>query len=184
MRLYRYIYILFLLTLHTGCKNHEFSDNITNRSPYFSAIVGDNDNNIFRNVNFGLKQDVVKKAETSKLFDFAPDHMFYEVTFPDDSSQFQEYADIEYYFNENDILDIMVARIYVNDSVQQSQLYNNLQQYYHAKLGSSAIDKFNGEFWKGQFTQGKSKPMDYYVFMEPLPKEFGISLEFKLQNSN
>jgi len=150
--------------------------------PIFSAIVGDNDNNIFRNVNFGLKQDVVKKAETSKLFDFAPDHMFYEVTFPDDSSKFQEYADIEYYFNEKDILDIVVAKIYVNDSIQQSQLLANLQQYYTNKLGKSSVDKYNGEFWKGEYKLDKSKAMDYYVFMEPLPKEFGISLEFKLQN--
>ncbi len=171
---------LFFMCLY-ACKNHKYSEKITNRSPYFSAIVGDNDENVFRNVNYQLTPEQIKKIETSKLYENAPDHLFYEITFPDDSSKFQEYADLEYYFNDQNKLDIVVAKVYVNDSLQQDQLLSNLRQYYTEKLGNSSLDNYNYETWQGIEPKNKSK---YSVGIQTLPKEFGLILEYKEQNTS
>jgi hypothetical protein len=124
----------------------------------------------------------VKKSEDSKLYESSPDHLFYEFSYPKDSTIFSEYANIHYYFNENNQLDIITADIYLNDSIQERQLKDNLVEYYTIQYGNPETDDYGYSTWKAVGKDKQSeKEYTYSVAIKKLKEDFGLALEFLKQ---
>ena len=85
------------------------------------------------------------------------DHLFYEFIYPKDSSAFSEYANVQYFFNENNQLDIITTDIYLNDSAQVAQTKKSFEQYYTKRYGKSERDEKGYDIWNGEFTNTKTK---------------------------
>jgi hypothetical protein len=116
---------IFLFNL-AACQQNNNKATIENASPYFSNFFTGNEDAVLRGIQFNCTPDELKKLEKAKLYESTPDHLFYEFSYPKDSTTFSEYANIQYFFNENNQLDIIIAEIYLNDSTQEQQLKNNL----------------------------------------------------------
>lgn len=162
-----------------SCKHDNYTKEIKDASPYFTNFSTGTDDDIFRHINFNLSQDEVKKIEQSKLYESTTDHLFYEFIYPKDSSSFSEYANVQYFFNENNQLDIITADIYLNDSTQVAQAKNSFKQYYTNRYGNSALDEKGYYVWKGVFKDDQTKKeANYTVAVTELAEEFGIKIEY------
>lgn len=171
-----YIAALFLLY---SCRNNQTKNEIQNASPYFKAFITGDEKYVLRDINFNLTSEEIKEKETSKLYEETPDHLFYEFSFPTDSTAFSEYANIQYFFNENNQLDIIIADIYMNDSIQENILRNNLTDYFNYKYGTQVKNDDDQEVWKGTFLDDKSNKSYYYTIdIKKLEDDFGVSLEY------
>jgi len=172
------VFLLALLLLHS-CRNDNAKNEIKDPSPYFKTFITGDEKNVLRDINFNLSADEIKKNETSKLYEETPDHLFYEFSFPTDSTAFSEYANIQYFFDENNQLDIITADIYMNDSIQENKLRNNLMDYYTYKYGSLQKDDNEQDVWKGTFTDKKTNQSYYYsVAIKKLEDDYGVSIEY------
>jgi hypothetical protein len=130
--------------LFSACRNNAAEKyELTDASPYFAPLMQDDDASVWRGMDFKLTADEIKKLEKAKLYETTPDHLFYEFSYPDDSTALSEYANIQYFFNENGLLDIITADIYLNDSAQQDKLYNTFSQYYTLRYGDPETDDNN-----------------------------------------
>lgn len=162
----------------TSC-HHDSKDAIKDASPYFTGLFTGNEDAVFRGINFNETSDAVKKTETSKLYESTPDHLFYEVTFPKDSTPFSEYANVQYFFNENNQLDIITADIYLTDSLQEIKLKNTLTSFYNQQYKSEDNEENNYSTWKGKFTdKDDGKKYNFSVSLKELADDYGVSLEY------
>ena len=98
---FQILYLTFFLCFIISCHHDTYKDSIKDASPYFISLFTGNEDAVFRGINFNETADAIKKIETSKLYESTPDHLFYEVTFPKDSTSFSEYANVQYFFNED-----------------------------------------------------------------------------------
>ncbi|MBK9328215.1 MAG: hypothetical protein IPM95_02645 [Sphingobacteriales bacterium] len=183
MNKYNAIQILFPLCcvfLIVSCHRDNTSGyTLTNPSPYFTRLYSLNDEAISRGINFNLTADEVKKTEKAKLYEATADHLFYEYSYPEDSTAASEYANLQYFFNENGQLDIITVDIFMNDSIQETHLKNTFIDYFSQRYGSSETDSYNYEVWKGNFDDKKlDKEFKYSVALKKLENESGISLEY------
>lgn len=165
--------------LLNSCKHDKYAKDIKDASPYFTNFFTGTDDDILRTVNFNLSQDEVKKIEKSKLYESTADHLFYEFIYPKDSSSFSEYANVQYFFNENNQLDIITTDIFLNDSTQVVQAKNTFEQYYNKRYGDPTPDENGYDVWKGDFKDAKTNTnYNYTVALTELPDEFGIKIEY------
>lgn len=170
------LFLIFLVI--SSCRN-ENKPILKNESPYFSSLFMPNENTVFRKTVFNLTPEEVRKIETAKLFESAADHLFYEYTFPKDSTTFSEYANVQYFFNELNQLDIITTDIYLNDSLQEKQLKNTLTEYFQQTLGDTENDENNQLVWTASLKDAKTnKSYQYNISLKEIPDEFGVSLEF------
>lgn len=173
---------LSLLCMLAACQQNNNKASIENASPYFSNFFTGNEEAVLRGIQFNSTQDELKKQEKAKLYETTPDHLFYEFSYPKDSTAFSEYANIQYFFNENNQLDIIIAEIYLNDSTQEQQLKNNLTDYYNQRFGNPDKDEQEHEVWTGYFTDATlDKKIPYSVAMKEMNGEFGIGIEYVRQ---
>jgi hypothetical protein len=169
-------YCLFLLVpLLFSCR-HEVKQE-SNASPYFTHFITD-DGSVLRGVNFNVSPEELKKTEKSKLYESTADHLFYEFTFPKDSTAFEEYSNIQYFFDENDRLDIITADVFVNDSVQESKLKKSFGEYFDKRYGDANTDEYSYDVWKGKFEDRDGKKYNYTVGLKEMDDDYGISLEY------
>lgn len=175
-----FLFIITGLLIFQACKNKSsVKYELENASPYFTPLVDLNDESVWRGINFNLSAAEVKKLEKAKLYETTPDHLFYEFSYPEDSTTISEYANIQYFFDENGKLDIITSDIFMNDSTQESQLKNTFIQYFNQRFGSSETDSYNYEVWKGSYEDKTLKKEIYYsVALKKLKDEFGVTLEF------
>ena len=132
-----------------------------------------------RGVDFNLSPEELKKLEKSKLYEVTGDHLFYEFSYPKDSTPFSEYANVEYFFDENNKLDIITTDIYLNDSAQEEKLKSSFIQYYNNRYGSSEMDDYEYDVWNATFKDTKSgMKYKYTVALKPLENDNGITLEY------
>ncbi|MBK6276139.1 MAG: hypothetical protein IPF58_16290 [Saprospirales bacterium] len=163
----------------TSCKHDKYAKEIKDASPYFTNFFTGTDDDILRNVNFNVSLDEVKKIEQAKLYETTADHLFYEFIYPKDSSAFSEYANVQYFFNENNQLDIITTDIYLNDSAQVAQTKKSFEQYYTKRYGKSERDEKGYDIWNGEFTDTKTKKdFNYSVALTELEEEVGIKIEY------
>lgn len=163
----------------TSCHHDDHKNAVQDASPYFTHFMTGSEDYVLRNIGFNLTPEELKKKETSKLYEETPDHLFYEFSFPTDSTAFSEYANIQYFFNENNQLDIITADIYMNDSTQENKLRNNLTQYYNLRYGSPEKDENDQEVWKGSYEDKKtSQSYPYSVDIKDLDDDYGVSIEY------
>lgn len=176
----QYIVFLFsILFVITSCQHNRYRDAVKNPSPYFTHFFTGSEENVLRDVNFNSTQDELKKTEKSRLFESTADHLFYEFSYPTDSTAFSEYANVQYFFNEDNQLDIITADIFLNDSLQENQLKNNLNEYYNLRFGSPETDDYDHNVWKGSFKDAKSdKKYNYTVALKELTGDYGITVEY------
>ena len=134
---------------------------------------------MLRGVDFNISQDELKKIEKSKLYESTSDHLFYEFSYPKDSTPFAEYANVEYFFDENNKLDIITTDIYLSDSFQEVTLQKKFIEYYNKRYGNSKNDDYAYDVWNGSFKDktfgAKHK---YTVALKPLENDNGVTLEY------
>ena len=174
------LFIGITMLLIPACWNKNNSDTLQNPSPYFKNFMSGDDAHVLRNIDFNSTPEEIKKLETSKLYEETPDHLFYEYSFPTDSTPFSEYANLQYFFNENNLLDIIIADIYVSDSLQENKLRNNFSAYFTKRYGSPSIEDNGAAVWSGKYKDiSTSKTYTYTVDIKDLEEEeYGISIEF------
>lgn len=171
--------VLILVLIITSCKHNNYRDSLKNPSPFFTNFFTGSEENVLRDVNFNISQDELKKIEKSKLYESTPDHLFYEFSFPTDSTSFSEYANVQYFFNEDNELDIMTADIYLNDSSQQEKLNHTLTDYYNLRFGNPEKDENDHSVWKAKYRDKKTdKKINYSIALKELEDEYGVSLEY------
>jgi hypothetical protein len=173
--------LLLAILIATSCKPKVDKSKIKDASPYFTHFYSGNDDAVLRDINFNMSPDDVKKTETCKLYEHTPDHLFYEFSFPTDSTAFSEYANVQYFFNENNQLDIITADIYLNDSIQQAGLKNTLTTYFNERY-ETADDANTYSVWEGTYTdKNTNKDYDYTISLKNIEDDFGVSIEYYLQ---
>lgn len=156
-------------------------------SPYFTAFFTGNEEAILRDINFNITPDEVKKIELSKLYETTTDHLFYEFSYPTDSTAFSEYANVQYFFNENNLLDIITADIYLNDTIQQENLKNSITDYYNQRFGDAEENANNFPTWTSSFKdKSLDKKLPYSITLKKLDDELddeaiGLTVEYYLQ---
>lgn len=162
-----------------SCWNKSKTYIIKDPSPYFTDFYALKDNSILRGIQFNSKADEIIKTEKAKLYDKTNDHLFYEYTFPKDSTSFSEYANVQYFFDENKLLDIITVDIYLNDSLQEKSLNASIIQYFNQRYGNSESDEKKYLVWKDKF-QNKitKKEQEYSVAMKKLDNDYGLKIEY------
>ncbi len=170
-----------LLISFFACKNKSNGENKNATSPYFNELFQANSDAVFRAISFNLDADAVKKIETAKLYETTSDHLFYELSFPKDTSLFVEYANLQYFFNANNQLDIITADVFLNDAAQEEKLIQALKSYFDDNYTSIKNENGNFPMWEASAYDKKSdKDLDYTIALKDNPDDFGISLEFLL----
>jgi hypothetical protein len=170
-------YFLFCLCTLLACQNGQYTKEISNPSPYFTALMEGNDHSVFHGADLNMNQDEVREKEKSKLYERTQDHLFYSLVFPKDSTVFSEYADIQYFFDNKGGVEIISASIYLNDSTQQEHLANTFRQYYNIRYGDAGKDEYGYEVWKGTL-EAQEDDYDYTIGLNQMKEEFGIVLEY------
>ncbi len=170
-------YIILLVILFTSCRN-ENNIEISNPTIYFNEIITNEKNAIFKNINFDFTLDDVKKTDNAQLYEATAEHLFYSYNFPKDSSQFIEYTDIKYFFDEDNILKIITATVYLNDSIQEAKLLENLKEYYTIKYGDTKVDDYSYDNWEATADSKNKKGKYYYnIAIKKLENEYGVTIE-------
>ncbi len=178
------LFILFITSTLFSCHN-ETKKNA--ESPYFTAFFTGNEDAVLRDINFNISADEIKKTELSKLYETTSDHLFYIFSFPTDSTAFSEYANVQYFFNENNQLDIITADIYLNDTIQQDNLENSITDYYNQRYGDAETNANNFPTWSGTFKDiSIDKKYPYSITLKDLDDEtdddaIGLTVEYYLQ---
>jgi hypothetical protein len=155
-------------------------------SPYFTHFYTGNKDAILRDIHFDMSPDEVKSIEKSRLYEATEDHLFYEFSYPTDSTAFSEYAEVQYFFDENDKLDVIASHLFLNDSTLEKGLRTSLQQYFNQRYGSAEADK-NSELWNGDFTDKKTgTDYNYTIRVKNIVKQSdddltGVSIEYHLE---
>ena len=162
-----------------SCKNDKNKDSLKDASPYFTNLFTGNEDAVFRGINFNETVDAVKKAEKAKLYESTTDHLFYEFTYPKDSTAFSEYANVQYFFNEENQLDIIITDIYLTDSIQETKLKNTLTEYYNQRFDAADEDEYEYPVWKASFEDKKAdKKYNYTIALKEVSDDFGVTLEY------
>ncbi|MEZ5055106.1 MAG: hypothetical protein R2807_10170 [Chitinophagales bacterium] len=175
-----FIFSILLVSIF-ACKNNSNGENQNATSPYFKEFIHPNSDAVFRAVSFNLDADAIKKLETAKLYETTSDHLFYELSFPKDTSLFVEYANLQYFFNANNQLDIITADVFLNDAVQEEKLIQALKSYFDDNFKSIKNENGNFPMWKATAYDKKAdKELDYTIALKDNPDDFGVSLEFLL----
>lgn len=182
---YRYTLFTFCLIFTFSSCKHDTKEQA--KSSYFTAFFTGNEDAILRDINFNITPDEVKKTEQSKLYETTTDHLFYEFSYPTDSTAFSEYANVQYFFNENNLLDIITADIYLNDTIQQENLKNSITDYYIQRFGDAEKNNYNFPTWTSTFKdKSLDKEFKYTVTLKKLDSELddeaiGLTVEYYLQ---
>lgn len=172
-------YLLISIVLYgaISCKN-ENKSNKEFASPYFSPLFKANNAFVYRNAMFGYSVDEIKKSETAKLYDATVDHLFYEFSFPKDSTLFSEYANVNYFFDENNQLDIITTDVFLSDSAQVDALSTALNEHFTALYGNKIETDVEKPFWNGSIRNKENKEINYTISYSTLSDDIGISIEF------
>lgn len=177
------LFIVVVVSIY-ACNNHNKKHSKSNL-PYIAYLFQGNDKNVFRNIDFNTSIDVVKKTETSKLFDATTDHLFYELTFPKDSTTFSEYANLQYFFNENNKLDIIIADVFFADSTQQTIFFSDLLSYFDDNFDKQDNNDTDYPIWKATFKDPSTeKEFDYTIALKEKKDENAVSIEYMLINTD
>lgn len=173
----KFLIVVCLIVVLVSCRRKEKIE-VTNPTIYFTDLITDNPEGIFKNVNFDFTIDDVKATENAQLYEATDDHLFYSYNFPKDTSLFVEYADIKYFFDENKILKIISTTIYLNDSIQETGLLQNFHDYYTEKYGDDKTDDYKYSTWNAT-AESKSTKGKYYfnIGLKELGNEYGVTLE-------
>ena len=156
-------------------------------SPYFTNFFTGNEADVLRGINFNMTAEDVKKTEQSRLYETTADHLFYVFSFPTDSTAFSEYADVQYFFNENNQLDVIANHIYLNDTIQRDQLQHTLSQDLSKRFGKPETNTANDKVWTADFKDKISgKKYNYTITVERLedeedPEAIGVTIEYYLK---
>ena len=170
-------YFIFSFVFFIACK----SDKIVIKNPtvFFQELIADDKNAIFKNINFDFSKDDVIDAEKSQQYDATESYLAYSYNFPKDTSKFVEYADIKYFFDEHDVLKIITVNVYLNDSIQETQLLDNFKEYYSHKYDAPKIDEYQYYSWDATADSKITKGKYYYnIGIKKLAGEYGLALEF------
>lgn len=168
--------VLLIISCH---RENNSGYTLTNPSPYFSNLFSLKEEAVCRGIQFNMNAEDVKKTEKAKLYEATADHLFYEFSYPEDSTSTSEYANLQYFFNENGQLDIITIDIFLNDSIQEKKLKNTFTEYFNQRYGKSETDSYSYDVWTGNFEDKKlDKDFNYSVALKKLENESGISLEY------
>jgi hypothetical protein len=171
--------LLLCCTLLFACKQKVFNGQLTQPSPYFTQLIDVQDPAVLRGVSFGLNAEEVKDLEKAKLFEAAPDHLFYEFTYAKDSTEFSEYVNISYYFDETDVLDVITMDIFLSDTLQVKELQRTFTEFYTQQYGQSDRDDYQYDVWDATHKNVKSGNKEAFsIALKPIEHEIGLSLEF------
>jgi hypothetical protein len=161
-----------------SCRN-ESQGEVKDASPYFTNFFAKDDKGVLRGISFGMTQEEIKKMEKAKLFESTADHLFYEFSYPKDSTNFGEYANVQYFFDENSRLDIITADIFLNDSIQENKLKTSLVQYFNSQYGTSKSDDYDYDVWKGKTdVKNSGEKANFSVALKGLDDDYGVKLEY------
>lgn len=173
------VYLLLVSCIISACRNNSTKVDLKNASPYFTYLLTENEEAVFRGIDFNKNADDVKKIEKAKLYETTTDHLFYEVSFPKDSTQFAEYANVQYFFNENNQLDIIIADVFLADTLQENKLKNTLSTYFNQKFESVESKEFDYPVWSAEFDDKKTdKTYNYTITLKDLSEDIGVTIEY------
>lgn len=171
--------LAFSFSLLTSCRHDNHKDSLKDPSPFFTNLFTGNEDAVFRGINFNETSDAVKKMEKAKLYESTADHLFYEFTYPKDATPLSEYANLQYFFNEENQLDIITADIYLTDSTQEIKLKNTLTEYYNMRFEADDENESEYPVWKATYEDVKNdKNYNYTISLKEVSDDFGVSLEY------
>lgn len=171
--------LCFMLFILNSCHFDNGKVSLKDPSPFFTDLFTGNEDAVLRGINFNETSDAVKKIEKAKLYESTSDHLFYEFTYPKDSTPFSEYANLQYFFNEENQLDIITADIYLSDSIQEIKLKNTLTEYYNKRFETVEENESEYPVWKAVFEDVKAdKKYNYTISLKEVSDDFGVSLEY------
>lgn len=140
--------IAFLLFAIWGCDFIKNKKNVTKYSDYVEMLFLPN-KNFFRGNLMGIsKEELLDNEKNIKPYNISKDIVEYEINYPKDSTQYQEYAQYQYNFNELDKLDIITGKIFIQDSILADSVYTDLQKLNNSKYGTFQKDDYGYDFWK------------------------------------
>ena len=164
---------------------HSADENAAAEKPheYYDKVFQPDTNYVFRNVNFlQSKKEVAQLEEDNgglKLLDDAKSYLFYEVDLSSDTSRSIDYAEVKYFFDVNDALDIISVNYYIADSSDISAVNLSLNKSFTKRFGNSYIDSQNYMVWESSFNKDGIATL-YEVAMKKLIQinDPGITVEY------
>ena len=184
---------LILLLLSVACKSgnkpsEEYSDDMTlptdTTMAHFSSVFGSENDKVFRSVNFNMNKEEVKKieaeqSESIKLVEDVKNMLFYEVDLTNDTSKAIDYAEIKYFFDVHDALDIISVNYYILDSLTIRNLSESIFQKMTRKYGDSYVDSEDYIVWESSF-ENEGKSTLFEVATKELTKQNdpGVTVEY------
>jgi len=139
--------VLIILVLCAGCNLFKKKKRIRHFSPYVEKLfVPDLD--FFRNTHLGMPLVKVKTTEKIKPANTESNLLRYEILYPKDSTTYEEYADIEYNFNDDDKLDIITGNIYTSHQQLADSIYRDITRYLQYNFGTHNTDDYHYDVWK------------------------------------
>lgn len=162
------LYILLIFLIFSSCdklfKKDYTLEHPELKAPTFSAIFDMDDNHLFRGIDFDDKKEHVMKLESGKgtlinQEDFA---LFYEVELPKDSLKHYEYANVNYFFNNNKC-DIICVEYHLVDSLKIETTENALNTYFNILYGDAHEDDFGYQVWTWDNEKDKNHHYDVAV---------------------
>ena len=147
------IVLLFFIIISSfyACKNNSSKEETKINSPYFSPLLTNKNTSVFRGIDFNSSAENIKQTENAKLYEATSDHLFYELDFPNDTSQFIEYANIQYFLNPKNKLDIITVDVFLNDTIQEMTLKIDLLNYFNSKFKKIRNDDGTFPMWETTF---------------------------------
>lgn len=148
---------------------------------YFNAIFDrDSEDGVIRGFAFGVLQKDIEATENDliDLIESNEQLSFYEILLSNDTTKNIDYAEIKYFYNSENKLDIATINYYVEDSLVNMLLFENISKAYEKRFGHSYVDVDGYNVWTSE--NSSASGFDIALKMKQLLNlnEPGITLEY------
>ncbi|MBX7224448.1 MAG: hypothetical protein K1X55_00325 [Chitinophagales bacterium] len=161
-------HILFFCLIFSSCERLFKKDRSLGhpelKATSFSSIFDIDDNHLFRGIDFDDKKEHIMKLENGKSTlinqeDFA---LFYEVELPKDSLKNYEYANINYFFNNNKC-DVISVEYQLVDSTRIEMTEKAITTYFNLLYGDAHEDDYGYQVWTWDNDKDKDHHYDVAI---------------------
>ena len=131
---------------------------------------------MFRGIQFGTSLEEVKGKENLNPDIEYGDYLHYYLNA--DSIAEGESVDIEYFFNRNDQLDMVIAFYNLTDKETIHPLADELYRYLERKYGRPRQDELGWYHWDFEEKNNESGTIEINLVGETEPGYMGVEIEF------
>lgn len=173
-----FCYTLSLLLLCASCTLFKKKKKIPHFSSYVEKLFTPEED-FFRGTNMGMSLEKVRSKEEIRPVGEESNMLRYEIIYPKDSTTYEEYADIEYNFNDSDRLDIITGKIYTSEQQLSDSIYTDISRYLTYNYGNYEKDEYNYQVWKGKAMNyaGDSIKINIGIIQKHIEDEYLIIYE-------